>query len=135
MARSLEVLFPAAYQAAARRQSIDLVHLAHQTLGDWALECEVLRMFEEVVTTYFGRVRAAETDDERLMNLHALRGAALGVGAFRIAELCKLAEGEVRQQGALADERVDDIAMAIEEARVFIESLIVMEEDEAGSLS
>ncbi|GGF16271.1 hypothetical protein GCM10011321_05240 [Youhaiella tibetensis] len=123
MARSLEALFPAAYEAAARRRPIDLVHLAKQTLGDWALECEVMRMFDEVARTYFGRLEASTNSQELLVNLHALKGAASGVGAWGIVDMCKLAEHEVRQ-GDINPERIDDIAMTVEETRVFIAELL-----------
>ena len=123
MARSLEALFPAAYEAAARRRPIDLVHLAKQTLGDWALECEVMRMFDEVARTYFGRLEASTNSQEPLVNLHALKGAASGVGAWGIVDMCKLAEHEVRQ-GDINPERIDDIAMTVEETRVFIAELL-----------
>lgn len=123
MARSLEALFPAAYEAAARRRPIDLVHLAKQALGDWALECEVLRMFDEVAESYFRRLEASTSVDELLMNLHALKGASSGVGAWGIVDICKLAEHEVRD-GDVNPERIDDIGMVVEEARAFIAELL-----------
>ena len=123
MARSLQALFPAAYEAAARRRPIDLVHLAKQALGDWALECEVLRMFDEVAQSYFRKLEASTSTEELLANLHALKGAASGVGAWGIVDICKLAEHEVRS-GDINPERIEDVGMVVEEVRVFIAELL-----------
>jgi len=123
MARSLEALFPAAYEAAARRRPIDLVHLAKQTLGDWALECEVLRMFDEVVQSYFRKLESSTSTEELLANLHALKGASAGVGAWGIVDICKLAEHEVRS-GEINPERIEDIDMVVQEASQFISELL-----------
>lgn len=131
MARSLEALFPAAYEAAARRRPIDLVHLAKQALGDWALECEVLRMFDEVALSYYRKLEASTTREELLANLHALKGASAGVGAWGIVDICKLAEHEVHE-GDVNPERIEDIAFVVQEASQFIAELLEDEPAEAG---
>ncbi len=108
------------------RQSrpIDLVHLARQSLGDPGLEEEILRMFDQMVGIYMARVREAAQVGNVSGNLHALKGAAAGVGAVSIASLAELAEGEMSSDGRLGAERVADLSHAVEEVRTFIADLL-----------
>jgi len=106
---------------------IDRVHLARQTLGDTALASEVLRMFDEMVGTYFGRLERSTTRNDLMVNLHALKGASMGVGAFRLAELARSAEDELRSGLPVNPERVEDIGMAVEEVRAFIAGMLLNE--------
>ena len=75
---------------------IDLVHLARQCLGDAGLEQEILRLFDTTVKTYFERLQLSTTFDDLAMNLHSLKGAASGVGAWAIADLAAAAETEIQ---------------------------------------
>ncbi len=99
---------------------IDLVHLAKQCLGDEGLEHEILRLFDTTASTYFGRLMLATTDADLTLNLHSIKGAATGVGAWTIADLAKAAEAELQAGRPLAPERISDLGMAIEEVRSFI---------------
>ena len=75
----------------SKGRPIDLVHLARQTLGDRALEKEVLSLFiQQAVSVKEGIARA--TSRERALMAHGLRGSASGVGAFNVAELAKAIE-------------------------------------------
>lgn len=103
---------------------IDLVHLARQTLGDRGLECEVFRLFEAQVTTYFQRVRASTDPYEITLGLHTLKGSSQGVGAMMLADLAKAAEAEFEHTGALDGETLDDLDMAVQEVCAFIATLI-----------
>ncbi|WP_404403183.1 Hpt domain-containing protein [Pelagibacterium halotolerans] len=103
---------------------IDLVHLARQTLGDKALECEVLRMFDRQVNLYFERVRATTDPDELAMGLHTLKGASVGIGAVSLAGVARAAEVELRETGALDAETLDDMAMAVAEVSAYIQSIV-----------
>lgn len=103
---------------------IDLVHLARQSLGDPGIEEEILRMFDQMAGVYMGRVREAAQVGDVSLNLHALKGAAAGVGAGSIAALAEAAEGELSAEGRLGAERVADLSHAVEEARVFIAELL-----------
>ena len=80
---------------------IDLVHLARQTMGDKALELEVLQMFArqaresmKELATSEGAVRAAVA--------HRLKGSAQSVGADAVAKAA----------AALEDNPADAIALA-----------------------
>lgn len=63
---------------------IDMAHLSRQTLGDRAVEQEVLLMFIQQSVLVRDRISGA-TVKERLQLCHGLKGAARGVGAFPIA--------------------------------------------------
>jgi HPt (histidine-containing phosphotransfer) domain-containing protein len=99
---------------------IDLVHLAKQCLGDEHLEYEILRLFDTTIKTYFARIQAATAPDDLRLNLHSIKGAATGVGAWTIADLAKSAETELGDSGAVSPEALSDLGHAIEETSAFI---------------
>jgi HPt (histidine-containing phosphotransfer) domain-containing protein len=102
------------------RRPIDMEHLSRQTLGDPGLEQEVLRLFDEMSHVYYERLEVSTTVDDLLRNLHTLKGAAAGVGAFGLAELARVAEAELRDGGPVNPERIDDLAVAVQEVSAFI---------------
>ncbi len=111
---------PAPAAKAAVRRPIDMEHLSKQTLGDPGLELEVLRMFDTMSRVYYARLEASTSVEELLRNLHTLRGAAAGVGAFGLAELARVAETELRAGVPVNPERIDDLNIAVEEVAAFI---------------
>ena len=121
----VEHLVPA--QAPRPMRPVDLVHLAKQCLGDEGLEFEVLRLFDTTLVTYLERLRLAATFDELAINLHSIKGAASGVGAWNIADLAKAMETELRDARPITPERMADMDMAIEEVRTFIARMLANE--------
>ncbi|QDZ10824.1 Hpt domain-containing protein [Devosia ginsengisoli] len=119
---AVEKLEQAAHVRAMR--PIDLVHLAKQCLGDEHLEYEILRLFDTTVKTYFDRLELAASYDDLAINLHSIKGAASGVGAWTIADLAKAAEMEMQAGRPLTPERIADLGMAIEEVRSFIARML-----------
>ena len=103
---------------------IDLVHLAKQCLGDEHLEYEILRLFDTTVKTYFSRLEMAASYDDLALNLHSIKGAAGGVGAWAIADLAKAAELEMQAGRPLTSERIADLGIAVEEVRAFISRML-----------
>lgn len=103
---------------------IDLVHLAKQCLGDENLELEILRLFDTTVATYFSRLQQAEMFDDLAINLHSIKGAASGVGAWTIADLAKGCETDLQAGRPLSMEQVSDLGVAIEEVRGFIARML-----------
>ena len=90
---------------------IDREHLRRATLGDGALERELLAMFQSQIAE--ARVRLAEAQaDERGRIAHAVKGAARGLGAFEIADCAAEIERRPHEDrlighfGVLAD-RID----------------------------
>ena len=104
----------------AGRGPIDMVHLSRQTLGDAGLEMEVLRLFDEMSHVYYERLETSTTVPDLLRNLHTIKGAAAGIGAFGLAELARVAETELREGASVNPERIDDLHMAVEELSAFI---------------
>ncbi len=102
------------------RRPIDMDHLSRQTLGDAGLELEVLRMFDEMSHVYYERLEVSTTVEDLLRNLHTLKGAAAGIGAFGLAELARVAESELRDGAPVNPERIDDLSLAVEEVSAFI---------------
>ncbi len=102
-----------------------MVHLSKQTLGDSGLEGEVLRLFDQMVHIYFGRLEASTTAEDQLRHLHTIKGAAGGIGAFTLASLARTAEAEVRETNAISADRVSDIGMAVHEVSTFIGEIVV----------
>jgi len=103
---------------------IDLVHLSRQSLGDPGLEAEILRMFDQMILNHLSTIRKSADVEMTLINLHALKGAAAGVGANNIAILAKAAEMETKLAGKLSHECLADLRMAVEEVRHFIAELL-----------
>ncbi|HHY48214.1 MAG TPA: hypothetical protein GYA10_00470 [Alphaproteobacteria bacterium] len=118
---------PKAYAGAGtnvRYRPIDLRHLARQTLGDKGLEQEVLRLFDDTVRIYFGRVEHSTTVEDLIRNLHTLKGAAAGVGANAVAALAGSAEAALREGRPVDPEQIADLEVAVTECRAFIAELI-----------
>src|SRR5690606_25882139 len=100
-------------------------HLAKQCLGDEGLELEILRLFDTTIATYYARLRAAATPEQIAMNLHAIKGAASGVGAWTIADMAVALEADIRGGQPMVAERVDDLGLAVEDVRGYIARLLV----------
>jgi len=104
-----------------------MVHLSKQTLGDHGLECEILRLFDQMARVYFGRLETSTTEADLLRHLHTIKGAASGVGAWNLAELAKSAEQEIRETGKVNPERIDDLDIAVQEVSAFIDDILANE--------
>jgi HPt (histidine-containing phosphotransfer) domain-containing protein len=93
---------------------IDLVHLARQTMGDKALEIEVLQMFArqarrcilELATNDAGTIEATA---------HRLKGAAQAVGAFSVSSAAEVLESDCNNAASIAN-----VGAAVIEAENFI---------------
>lgn len=77
----------------ARREGgkpVDLVHLSAQTMGDRALEAEVLRIFLSQAPVWMDALTGGNA--ARREAAHTLKGSARTIGAFRLADLAAEAE-------------------------------------------
>lgn len=91
--------------------------------GDAELAREVLAIFKEQVDTW-GRMLDPKTSPKSWADAaHTLKGAALGIGAQPLAEVCKLAEDRGREepepsiaQAALLLNDIRDVLLPTEEA-------------------
>jgi len=104
----------------AEQGPIDLRFLSAQTLGDPGLELEVLRLFDDMSHVYYERLETSTTEADLLTNLHTLRGAAAGIGAFGLAELARVAETALREGAPVNPEQIEDLGVAVEEVSAYI---------------
>ena len=107
---------------------IDLVHLARQSLGDQALELELLEMFERHSARIVAQLSQTKAGDFKPRGdlAHGLKGSALAIGAGRVARtaarfesLCAGSRPERELAPALAE-----LGEAVAEARNAIVKLI-----------
>ena len=103
--------------------AIDLVFLSSQTMGDYALELEVLTLFDQSAKKYQRLIENNENSNHLPIYLHSLKGAAAGVGAKSIVEIISLAQQKLEKTGSLKPEMISDILFAISSAREYIAQL------------
>ncbi|MCB1386022.1 MAG: Hpt domain-containing protein [Nitratireductor sp.] len=65
---------------------VDLAHLSSQTMGDAALEGEVLSMFCTQSQIYLKMMQHSCDVTNRIRAAHSLKGAARSIGAFALAD-------------------------------------------------
>lgn len=63
---------------------LDTKHLGKYTLGDYALECEILNMFIDQSATYMKRLETPASTKDWSEAAHSLKGCARGIGAFKV---------------------------------------------------
>jgi len=101
---------------------LDRVHLARMTLGDKALECEVLALFDRQADILLARMRQAPPPAVGTF-AHTLKGSARGIGAWRVAAAAELLEqAAVGHDGDLGM-LLEGLAGTIDEARAAIARL------------
>jgi HPt (histidine-containing phosphotransfer) domain-containing protein len=101
---------------------IDLVHLARTTLGDRALEREVLQLFDRQSDILIARMRTAAPAAVAAL-AHTLKGSARGIGAWRVARAAELLE-LAGVSGNSTDDALNGLTAASEEARTVIAELL-----------
>jgi HPt (histidine-containing phosphotransfer) domain-containing protein len=79
-------------QGSSTGEPIDRRYLARFTLGNMALEREVLELFAGQMPRYVEQLRAAANGKEWMLAAHTIKGSALAVGARRLASLAQMAE-------------------------------------------
>jgi HPt (histidine-containing phosphotransfer) domain-containing protein len=128
MASELAAWADATPPGAGRKSSsrpVDLVHLSRYTLGDRALEREVLELFCAQSSIYLERLRAAGSDQEWDDAAHSLKGSASAIGAWRAAAAAERAEGlsgDSNTQGRAI--RLRELEAALHEADLYIGALL-----------
>jgi HPt (histidine-containing phosphotransfer) domain-containing protein len=115
--------------ALADEPAIDLVHLARQTMGDQALEIELLELFDGQSARIATQLAGARTGDAKFRGdlAHTLRGSALAIGAGRVACAAQayeaLSEKNAPSEGA-ASAALEALVEAVAEARAAIARLL-----------
>jgi hypothetical protein len=106
---------------------IDLVHLSRQTLGDQALEVELLDLFDRQSARIVSQLSEANPGDGKILGdlAHQLRGSALAVGAGRVARSAQIYEaGCAAGRGGAPAPALDALADAVAETRAAIARLL-----------
>jgi HPt (histidine-containing phosphotransfer) domain-containing protein len=128
MASEMAAWADAAPPEAGRKLSsrpVDLVHLSRYTLGDRALEGEVLELFCAQSPIYLERLRAAASDKDWKDAAHSLKGSASAIGAWRTAAAAERAEalcGDALTQGRTL--RLRELEASLREAELYIGALL-----------
>lgn len=103
---------------------VDLVHLARYTLGNRALELEVLQLFAAQAPSLLERLRLAA--DERAWHeaAHALKGSARAIGAWPLGKAAEAAEAaRTATDPAVRERAAARVELALHEALDYIRSL------------
>ena len=106
---------------------IDLVHLSRQTLGDAALETELLALFQNQSHQFARRLRGPSHpgDDRWRVDLaHTLKGSACAVGAFRVAQAAEDYEMAIRSRSGSLHEALRRLSDVIDETQAEIAGLL-----------
>jgi HPt (histidine-containing phosphotransfer) domain-containing protein len=108
---------------ASFERPIDLVHLARQTLGDRALEAEILDLFMVQARALVDRLSETKDGRMRLEIAHTLKGSARAVGAFRVARAAEDCERVASADDAGWRAALSGLASAVREANGAIADL------------
>jgi HPt (histidine-containing phosphotransfer) domain-containing protein len=100
---------------------IDIAHLRRMTLGDAALEREVLTMFSAQAARLAKALAAMPTDAPALA--HTLKGSARAVGAFVVADAAAHLETLIRS-GSDPAEALGELDDAVAKACAAIEAML-----------
>jgi HPt (histidine-containing phosphotransfer) domain-containing protein len=83
------------------RRAIDCIHLSQITGGDERTMREVLKVFDMQAALLLDRI-ASEAPKAAAARAHTLANSARAVGAWRVAELAGVFEGEALKTGPIA---------------------------------
>ena len=74
------------------KRPVDLVHLARYTMGNRALEREVLELFRQQSGLHLSRMQKAANERAWREAAHTVKGSAKGIGAWNVAVTAEEAE-------------------------------------------
>ncbi|MGL4489073.1 MAG: Hpt domain-containing protein [Rhizobiaceae bacterium] len=96
----------------ANSRPIDLAHLTRQTMGDRALEIEILCMFAKQMSGSRMTMTTANADERKRL-AHTIKGTARSVGAFAVGDVAERIEKAPLNSG-LINELSDEIAHVLD---------------------
>jgi HPt (histidine-containing phosphotransfer) domain-containing protein len=102
-------------------EPLDRDHLRRMTLGDLALEREVLTMFQAQAGRLVDMLATQPADSSALA--HTLKGSARAIGAFGVADRAAALESAL-QTGEGTDEVLAALRDAVADARAAIEAIL-----------
>jgi HPt (histidine-containing phosphotransfer) domain-containing protein len=112
-------------RAGASELPLDFAHLRRYTLGDKALEEEVLRLFLAQLPETIASLRSAASERDWKIAAHTIKGSSRAVGAWRIASLAQEAETLVHSAEPQAcSEAISRLEAAASEASTFVNQCV-----------
>ncbi|HUO22680.1 MAG TPA: Hpt domain-containing protein [Caulobacteraceae bacterium] len=96
--------------------AVDFGHLETFAAGDQALVEEVLGLFRQQTAMWLPLLDPAMPADAWRDAAHSLKGSALGVGAFAVAQACEAAELAFEQPLGVKEARLNAVRDAIDRA-------------------
>ena len=110
--------------SSARAAVLDRPHLARYTMGDQALEAEILELFVKQAPLTIGRLRQSGDEKQWREASHTLKGSARAVGAWRLAACAEACE-QIDSQGSTdaVAACLADVAAAYAEVAGLIEQI------------
>ncbi len=106
-------------ECASAANPVDLVHLSRQSLGDRALEMEILELFRNQSNLYLDRLENGKSASVRKLAAHTILGSARGIGAWRVAR-----EAEKVEMNCEGNADLGELGAAIAEANAYIAELM-----------
>jgi HPt (histidine-containing phosphotransfer) domain-containing protein len=121
--RSANVGHAVAPPLAPSAPALDLAHLSRMTLGESALEREVLALFDRQAGMLLARM-ASEAPRMVAALAHTLAGSASGIGAWKVAEAAAAVERAAAEPGAIAlTDVMEQLVAAVAEVHAAIGEL------------
>jgi HPt (histidine-containing phosphotransfer) domain-containing protein len=102
---------------------IDLDHLSQMTLGDRALEAEVLALFDRQARMLIGRM-CADAPALVAASAHTLTGSARGIGAWRVAEAAAVLERAASREPAGLQPLIGALQSSVAEVHAAIAEIL-----------
>lgn len=111
---------------------IDLDHLDLYVCGDDALRDEILAIFEEQAEIWAGLLDPDAEDATWHAAAHALKGAARGVGAWQLGDLCAKAESLTGHIRNLRQKREAVLSAVRETGRATVDEIRILRDSPAA---
>lgn len=108
-----------------KQRPVDLTHLSRYTMGNSAIEREVLELFRRQTRLYFEKLSQATSNDSWREAARVLKASARSVGAWQLLQTAQTAE-QISPNGfdTQRQEVLRAFADQIEEANHFIDSIL-----------
>jgi len=104
-------------------RAIDFEHLFRMTLGDHALEREVLQLFDRQSGMLMERIATSEPAVVAAF-AHTLKGSARGIGAWQVARSADVLECAALAGKSGLEADIHALALSVREARTVISELL-----------
>ncbi|WP_284360241.1 Hpt domain-containing protein [Candidatus Phycosocius spiralis] len=103
---------------------IDRAHLDRMTGGDQALTLEVLGLFRQQMALWSQSLQPDVAQEDWSDTAHSLKGAARGIGAWALGEVCAQAEAASR-----------DAPLSRDQKRAFYEAMTIQMQEVMGAIA